>query len=77
MKHSLWQADMIRDEAMKVCVVIEESGCITTVSREVEDSFLPDVLQVFEDALRGAGYTYVKALAAEKSDGTLSWSDSK
>ena len=72
MKHSLLQ---VKEYDMKISVLIEEGGEETMVVRELSDSYLPDVLQVFEDALRGAGYSYVTTLAAEKSDGSLTWSD--
>mgnify|MGYP001566062629 FL=1 len=60
---------------MKISILIEEEGCETMVVREVSEGYLPDVLQVFEDALRGSSYSYVTTLAAEKSDGSLLWSD--
>ena len=72
MQHSLWQ---VKEHIMKISVLIEEEGCETMVVREMDEGYLPDVLQVFEDSLRGAGYGYVTTLAAEKDDGSLLWSD--
>ena len=72
MKHSLLQ---VKEHTMKISVLIEDDGCETMVVREVAEGYLPDVLQVFEDALRGASFSYVTTLAAEKDDGSLMWSD--
>lgn len=60
---------------MKVTIIIDDGEAETTVSRNIRDGYLADVLTVFEDTLKATGFSYVNSLAAEKKDGSLTWSD--
>ena len=66
---------MLDDRSMKVTVIIDDGEAETTVSRNIRDGYLADVLTVFEDTLKATGFSYVNSLAAEKKDGSLTWSD--
>jgi len=60
---------------MKVTIIIDDGEAETTVSRNIRNGYLADVLTVFEDTLKATGFSYVNSLAAEKKDGSLTWSD--
>ena len=60
---------------MKVTIIIDDGEAETTVSRNIRNGYLADVLTVFEDTLKATGFSYVNSLAVEKKDGSLTWSD--
>jgi hypothetical protein len=60
---------------MLVSISIEDpqEGLVATIEREV--TLLPEALDLFKRALEISGYSYVVNVAAEKSDGNITWSD--
>jgi hypothetical protein len=65
---------------MKVKIIAESdsqddgfTGKTTMEREDVED--LQDMLWLFSEFFQASGFTYVKAVAVEKDDGTLVWSD--
>ena len=65
---------------MKIQIIAEseskDDGFTGKTSFEREDvESINDVLWLFSEFLNGVGYTYTKAVAVEKDDGEMVWSD--